>query len=507
MPQLTPNTPSAKATLNSLRTELTHKGLKPALGSLPHSSAILISPQHFSASEHPFKLHLGSETGSRVWATLGRRPRNPNQAPYLLFFAGSSDLSMVQLPSFHSLEKVHLVEPFRTFWDKSRDMVGSQGQEDERRGQFKGLVYWYFFGDAVGRDGGFRVPKPVGGYVERALERLGRVGGGMRDGMEDIAEVWGEVERLKEGQREIEMCGVEGDTEGLKSSAKTSQKPWHEDTGQKGFRDSRGEVGNTDEVMRLSPPLGRSAGSHDTAHKASPYNRTIPENPVRGTKRKRPPIEEGIESEVQSTNDQSSAWERTEKEEYAKTTRSRGHVISTPTSDFTSDFADYFEDHGRGTESFQAPRSKERPDRHRTFQDTRRSMIRLKTEPLPWGEDIGWNTALLASDNTTSSKSPETTTVFKPDTPPADKPLVSSATDLDLTSAQYIDSMKKALLKTEQLEVDLASIEQEERKLIKEKEILDERRKRAREALQDNHAAIQYISAGIVRGTRIEKAS
>jgi hypothetical protein len=114
----------------------------------------------------------------------------------------------------------------------------------------------------------------------------------------------------------------------------------------------------------------------------------------------------------------------------------------------------------------------------------------LKTEPLPWDEDIGRNTALLGDDNKLPSKSPANTAVPKSDTLPAAKPLESSATDLGLTSAQYIDSMKKALLKTEELEADLADIEQEERKLRKEKEILNERRKRAREALRDNHAAI-----------------
>ena len=526
MSHLTSNPPSAKATLQNLKAELTRKVLKSALDSLPPISAINISPQNFSPSEHPFKLHLGSKHSAPAYATLGPRPCNPSHAPDLLFFHGSTSTSMAQLPSFHSLETVNLVEPFCTFWEKSRDMVGARGRKDERRGQFKGLVYWYFLGDAVRRGGGLRVAGTVGVYIGRAVGRLGLgvIDGRRRRrrlGTEDVADVLGEVERFGERQRKVErrVSGdiEEGITAGFRSPTKTSRQPWDGDTRHKGF----GEPGREHEIPcgvlrqdgctrdeRLFPYLRRPAKVHDTAHNARHYERHGPRNTYRGTKRKRPLVERDTESEAQFTDYQSSAWESTEEEEQPRTSKRRRHTVYTPSPNYASEPTHSFQDRDRTTQSYQPPRSKKRPDRYKTSQHVRRSITRLKTGPLAWDERLGRHTPLLNNnEKDRPSKSPADTTLPKADSSPTGSPPRPSNIDPEFSSAQYISSMKKALVEMEELDADFASIEEEERRLRIEKDDLAARRKKARDALQDNHAAIQYIAEGIARGRRGEKCT
>ncbi|KAF9739305.1 hypothetical protein PMIN02_000847 [Paraphaeosphaeria minitans] len=99
--------------------------LSGALAALPPPSELLITPQTFVPSEHPYKLHVGTYTVSpssppqQVYIGLTATPRN-GYGPSLRIFIGN------KTHSCHILEDAELLQPFRRLWEKSRfDGTGS----------------------------------------------------------------------------------------------------------------------------------------------------------------------------------------------------------------------------------------------------------------------------------------------------------------------------------------------------------------------------------------------
>lgn len=179
--------PLAKATLDSLTAELVRKGFKDAIEKLPPLSDIVIQPQTCCESEHPYKIYIGAEkkcNGADVWAVVQGKPSTmdtKSTAPSIAFSKGDTSADILPRGYFYNLDTVELVEPFTSLWDKTAYLiqpdVPMKGYAwDRRRGWFKGLVYWYFLNDAAGRGGTLRFPNTMRGYVSQALQALGRHG-------------------------------------------------------------------------------------------------------------------------------------------------------------------------------------------------------------------------------------------------------------------------------------------------------------------------------------------
>ncbi|KAL5423399.1 hypothetical protein PMIN04_003917 [Paraphaeosphaeria minitans] len=146
--------------------------LSGALAALPPPSELLITPQTFVPSEHPYKLHVGTYTVSpssppqQVYIGLTATPRN-GYGPSLRIFIGN------KTHSCHILEDAELLQPFRRLWEKSRfDGTGSDSvYKLIRRRVVKGLAYWYFLAEEEkrGEGIGLLVPGTIRGYLVEGL--------------------------------------------------------------------------------------------------------------------------------------------------------------------------------------------------------------------------------------------------------------------------------------------------------------------------------------------------
>ncbi|KAF2682235.1 hypothetical protein K458DRAFT_405977 [Lentithecium fluviatile CBS 122367] len=160
----------AKAELESVKQFVSSHHLNPALKALPPLSAMTITPQTRFPSEHPYKLLLGSLPGQPLWLALTTTPKQA-RCPYAQLFVGDSDIDL-KAAKWEQMEVEELVQPFRKFWEKTR----------EGWGQGDGVLV--FLGAAVRREerggaesgggGGFLVPTVIRRYLVEALKKIGR---------------------------------------------------------------------------------------------------------------------------------------------------------------------------------------------------------------------------------------------------------------------------------------------------------------------------------------------
>jgi hypothetical protein len=180
-PTSTPTDPIAKSELQSLRTEMELAGLKAILDSLPPVSCIDIQQQTYvRPSEHPYQICIGALQNSRVFAVLRKQPARATShgyAPDMAFYTTGNSTIMNPLGKFQKLDTVTLLEPFRSLWRNTRELVvpgTTRHGWDQRRGMVKSLVYWYFLAEAVERDGTCRFPAIIRvRYFKLALARVG----------------------------------------------------------------------------------------------------------------------------------------------------------------------------------------------------------------------------------------------------------------------------------------------------------------------------------------------
>jgi hypothetical protein len=110
MSHLSSNLSLATTTLERLKTELTRKGLRATIDSLPPLSDITIEPQHYCESEHAYKIFIGKRADQDVWAVLGRKPvsaETKGAAPDVIFLVEGKTFR-----PFKNLGSVDMVEPF-----------------------------------------------------------------------------------------------------------------------------------------------------------------------------------------------------------------------------------------------------------------------------------------------------------------------------------------------------------------------------------------------------------
>ncbi|KAH7356116.1 hypothetical protein BKA66DRAFT_574857 [Pyrenochaeta sp. MPI-SDFR-AT-0127] len=180
MSETSPTAPSANTELNKLCQIIKDKGLSDLLRNLPPATSITVEPQNRFVSTYPHKVCIGTLGSSPVWASLKEtrhREQSADCAPDLFFYTGHSDAELKPSGPFHSLGNISMVDPFRAHWDLTHDMPKSDTEKsrhgsENRRGQFKSLVYWYLLNDAVGRNSKCHIPKAIPAYFASALKTL-----------------------------------------------------------------------------------------------------------------------------------------------------------------------------------------------------------------------------------------------------------------------------------------------------------------------------------------------
>ena len=152
------------------------KGLADVLHRLPSAAVIQVEPMLQFKSALPYKVNIGTRQDTPVWALLGHA-KSPDRAPDLLFYIGHGDADLRGAGQFPTLGKIKMVDPFKVFRIKTVDTLGPDKKKcrylvDQKRGQFKSLIYWYLLNEAAERGGEFHVPKTILQYFVAALKDM-----------------------------------------------------------------------------------------------------------------------------------------------------------------------------------------------------------------------------------------------------------------------------------------------------------------------------------------------
>lgn len=529
MTQSTQNLPSAKATLESLRAELVKKGFQSTIDGLPALKDMVIESQHYCESEHPYKIYMGQRNSQSVYAVLGRKPVSADSkgtAPDMIFYIGTETLG-----SFKKLETVGLIEPFRSLWERTRDLQergASRAGWDLRRGYFKVLVYWYYLQNAAERDVEFRFPETVRKtYVEKAFLRLSQKEVQERGKTEDVIIALKRMAGIEREQKEVEgrireegrkkvKVGDKAETLAkMATNAEVQEKiaALEEQVQQLKQQEDVGHGSNI--LSTTTAPIKQS--QKGPTRKATPRKRLAETRVGQGGKCKPLHVEEENASEAQVIDEEVSIMPSIEEDSQPST--SRRHKLTTNSDTPTRETADngndtrasseyeellrYFNLNGPA-QSDNKPIAISAPE---PVDLQGPSVIHPNTGSLAYNEHTDHHMPLLNLTNlhrdtpVHSVNRPSQPSIPPP--PPISSPPPTSTLSttthtppLSMDTTVFINTMRSTLLKTEQLTADLASIQAAEAGLQKQKEVLEKRKKQVKEALRVNWAVIGWIADG-----------
>ena len=476
-----------------------------------------------------------------LWAVLGRKPKlaeSKGAAPDMSFYKGSTGFNMTSLGSFNDLESVDLLEPFRTLWENTRPMmlsVKSRAAWDQRRGYFKSLMYWYFLEDAAQRRETFRFPDTIRNtYIVKALRLLARPGPDVRrtDASRDVAgDIVATLRRLAEHegqQREVEKRIREGEDVCEEDRAPARQDEHFE---VRTRREKAAEIkkmiadlerklqelpNETDSISSVAKLVttSREKGCAKEQNTSS-IGQTRNGGPQVGSQARQPNKRSRIlvedDSDVQAPPRKYATHARTETEpDDAFLDIDARDVVVSIESDVDKEDARA----GRAEDllqSFQKPEKRNKPDAIRPLR-----FVRLKTGPLAYDETRGYTPLLDLSNRDPEARVHPFNRPSSPGhaahvTPPKTNTTMTvsmttlpNSTVLILSDTQLISDMKEAIAKEEDLTAQLDDIEQEQRGLLRQWELLANQRQEVDDKLRRNRMAIAAIAKGLTGEPTLE---